>query len=150
MCEFISWIEHNGKILFLSDKELKTKRGYKLKEYLGDKLADDVSGHGAIAWYYKLPERNNGIHRECEDFSSPTNFPPVIVKAIKSGVFTEIGICKEILTKPAWAQYAAVEKPALAQYEAVRKQALAQYDAVRKTAFWDLAAQPIKRIDAWK
>ena len=52
MCEFISWIEYKGEILFLTDDELETKEGKDLKKYLGSSYYTDIVGHGAIVAYY--------------------------------------------------------------------------------------------------
>ena len=101
MCEFISWIEYKGEILFLTKNELETNRGKALRKHLGTQLENDVKGHGAIEWYYNM-EPNSGLHRECTDFSSPDNFPRPIVSALKKGAFCGIGISEQLLTKPAF------------------------------------------------
>jgi len=84
MCEFISWKEmEDGRILFLtSDLIFNSKRGKELQRYDGTK--EDWLGHGAIQYYFELNGRD-GVDRECDDFSSPNNFPPEIVTAIKAG-----------------------------------------------------------------
>ena len=111
MCDFISWIEYKGDVLFLTKKELGTSRGRALKKYLGSQYENDVKGHGAIEWYYKL-KPNSGLHRECVDFSSPDNFPKEIVSSIKKGDFCGIAIVEQLLTKPAVAEYEKVKQPA--------------------------------------
>ncbi len=49
MCDFISWVEKDGEVLFLTDKEVYSKRG---RELFGDCKDNDVLGHGAIRKYY--------------------------------------------------------------------------------------------------
>ncbi len=82
MCEFVSWAEYKGEIFFLTNKEMKSRRGKELITHTVDK--SDLVGHGAILWFYGLGRKTTAQH-ECEDFSSPDNFPPRIVDAIKSG-----------------------------------------------------------------
>lgn len=127
MCDFISWIEYKGEILFLTKHELETTRGKALRKHLGSQFKNDVKGHGAIEWYYKLKD-NVGAHKECEDFSNPKNFPAVIVKAIKAGDFCGIGIAENLLTKPAWAEYTKIQGQ----------------------AFWKLAKKKENRRKAWR
>jgi vacuolar-type H+-ATPase subunit E/Vma4 len=133
MCEFVSWIEIDGTNYFLTSKELKTKKGKELKQYLGSKYYEDICGHGAIDWYFEL--HGEGTHKECADFSSPKNFPNDIVKTIKSGSFLGIGITRQILTGPAWAEYEKIRGTALAEYEKIRGTALAEYEKISGPAW---------------
>ena len=165
MCEFISWIEYGGEVLFLTKNELNTNHGQALRKYLGTQYEQDVKGHGAIEWYYKL-KPNSRRHKECTDFSSPKNFPKEIVNAIKKGNFGGIGIAEQLLTQPAWAEYKKVrqaafteyekaalaeyEKAALAEYEKVRQTAWAEYEQIRQTAFWKIFKSKKNRIPAWR
>ncbi len=81
MCDFISWIEKNDEILFLTyDDVYNTKRGKELREFSESK--DDLVGHGAIEFYYDI---GRGKHCECTNFSTPSNFPSKIVEAIIGG-----------------------------------------------------------------
>ena len=132
MCDFISWIEHQGDIYFLTNQELNTKEGRELKEYLGTAFYDDIKGHGAIDRYWGLKDK--GIHGECTDFSTPDNFPPVIVEAIKKGLFEGIGAAEGILTPTAWAEYKKAEQAVWAEYEKVQQAAMAEYKKVQQPA----------------
>jgi len=130
MCHFISWIDLNKKIYFLDDLKLNTKDGRKL---LGVEYRDDILGHGAIRHYY--PElKSKGKDYECDDFSSPDNFPIEIVEAVKKGLFRGFSVAPSILTKPARAEYEKIEKPARAEYQAIEKSARAEYQAIEKSA----------------
>jgi hypothetical protein len=152
MCEFISWIELDGKVFFLSNDELNTKAGRKL---IRKCKPEDLYGHGSIREYY--PElKSCGKNRECTDFSKPENFPPVIVKAFKAGRMSEFGrIPKCVLTEEAlaeyekingaalaesaWAEYekingAALAESAWAEYEKINGAALAEYQKIKGTA----------------
>jgi len=96
MCNFVSWIEHEKHVYFLDDDKLNTKSGRALIKYLGTKYREDIPGHGAIRHYY--PElKNQGINKECEDFSTPKKFPKQIVSAIKKGKMSLIGLPKELV-----------------------------------------------------
>ena len=127
MCEFISWIEYKGEVLFLTKNELETSRGKALKKHLGSQFNNDVKGHGAIKWYYKM-KPNSGGHKECTDFSVTKNFPKEIVSAIKKGNFGGIGIAEQLLTQPAWAEY----------------------EKIKQTAFWKLFQSTKNRVTAWR
>jgi len=85
MCDFVSWIEYNDQLYYLTKDCLKDRR---IKEI----YSVDISGHGAIAAFYDI---QCGCFRkeckECTDFSSPKNFPAEIVATIKNGEFRGIG-----------------------------------------------------------
>jgi len=156
MCEFVSWIEFEGNEYFLQNSDLETKEGRKLIKYLGDQIKEDLPGHGAIRYYY--PElKDRGINKECTDFSTPKNFPYKIVKLIKAGKMSRIGICLDVLNKegkkaykkvkaeaweaykkveaPAWEAYKKVEAPALEAYKKVKAPALEAYKKVEAPAW---------------
>ena len=58
MCEFISWVEKDEKVFFLTDKEVFSSYG---KEKLKGCKDNDFIGHGAIRKYYDL---KGGADRE--------------------------------------------------------------------------------------
>jgi len=168
MCNFISWIEHKGNVYFLDDSKLNTRQG---KELLRPEYISDLSGHGAIRHFYsELGDK--GINRECENFTTPNNFPPVIVSAIKKGKFINFGICLNILTQPARAEYEKIEQPARAEYEKIKQPAWAEYEKItqsawaeyekikqpawaeyekiKQPAFWRIARKKENRINVWK
>ncbi len=171
MCEFISWIEYKKEILFLTKYELETVQGKKLRKYLGTQYENDIKGHGAIEWYYKL-KPNSGRHKECTDFSLPDNFPKPIAAAIKKGLFCGIGIAEQLLTKPAWAEYEKIALAALAEYkkialaalaeykkialaalaeyEKIAQAAWAEYEKIAQPAFWKIFKTKKNRIKAWQ
>jgi hypothetical protein len=130
MCHFVSWIEKDKDIYFLTANDLNTPEGRKLKKYLGDQYWEDIMGHGAIRQYYGLSE---GINKECTDFSNPKHLPDEIVKAIKCGAFRGIAIPDEpgqfLLSKP------------LADYEAKRDALDADYEAKRDPLYADFRAK---------
>ena len=138
MCEFLSWIKIENKVYFLTDIELKSERGKELKKYLGEKYDEDKKGHGAIRWYYSLPE-NVGENKENSDFSSPANFPVEIVKALKKGYFSKIGTAEKMLDLSALKKYEEIEQPAMKKYEEIRLR-----------EFWKLAKNPENRVEEWK
>ena len=170
MCEWVSWIEYKNELYFLTASDLRTKEGRALRLYLGPQFSNDIKGHGAIDRYYGL--KGKGTHKECTDFSTPSNFPPAIVNAIKKGHFCGIGLAESLLTAeasaeyekveyaawaeyekvraPAWAEYEKVRDEAWAEYEKVRASALAEYEKVRAAAFWKIFADPKNRAKAWR
>ena len=167
MCDFVSWIEHEEQVLFLTTDHLKDKKGRELKERIGS----DINGHGAIREYYDIGQ-GVGTERECTDFSTPDNFPPVIVEAIKQGKMRGFGHPEGLLCALAWAEYEKVRDAARAEYEKVcaparaeyvklhdaawaeyekvRDAARAEYEKVCAPAFWDLFADKRNRAEAWK
>ena len=86
MCDFASYLEYptdkGTKILFLTDADLKIWRNSKDQPKYPDK--SDNIGHSAIKLYYGITDER-GAEKEVTDFSSPSNFPPEIVNAIKTG-----------------------------------------------------------------
>ena len=165
MCEFVSWIEvktdEKTEILFLTyDDIFNTSRGLELINHTSE---DDLYGHGAISFYYQTVK---GKHKECTDFSSPANFPPEIVIALKAGLmrgivsYFPIGLLKAPLDAkykadraPLYAKYKADRDTLDAKYEADRAPLDAKYEADRDTLLdqqWDLFLDPDNRADAWK
>jgi hypothetical protein len=129
MCEFISWIEKDGHVLFLTANDIfNTQRGKELREYCQNR--HDWIGHGAIRFYYQL---ENGVERECTDFSSTNNFPAEIVSAIKSGAFRGLGTPCGLLNEQAYAEYKKIKQSAYAEYKKIQ-QAYAEYEKIQQSA----------------
>jgi len=158
MCEFVSWIEKDGKLYYLKAKQVfETTRGKQLQKWCGN--SDDYVGHGAIRYYYGFSESVGNDH-EGTDFSSPDNFPAEIVKAIKAGEFRGLAVAEKLLSQPAlaeyekvrqsaWAEYKKIRQSAWAEYEKVRQSAWAEYEKVEQSAFWDLFANSENRNPKW-
>ena len=174
MCEFISWIEHNGKNWFLTKNELSTPRGKELIGYCGD--TTDLTGHGAIKWYYKF---KGGFDKECTDFTDPRRFPPEIVVALKDELFEGVGVAPETLTKIARNKFDTTEQRAIEEYYEIEQRAIEEYrrtwkecckirqqpwkkyeEAIRQArkkynkkvqqTFWKLFKDPNNRAEAWR
>src|SRR3990167_2915671 len=156
MCQFVSWIEHDNKNYFLTEKDLVSKEG---RAFLKANGTVDIEGHGAIRALY--PELGGlGIDKEVSNFKSPENFPKDIVKAIKNGDFDGVGICLDILNsegtseynkirRPAWAEYNKINQSAWAEYEKINQSAWAEYEKIRQSAFWKIAKQKKYRVKEW-
>ena len=131
MCEFISWKSYEGKNYYLTNEDLETKAG---KELLKPEFVADICGHGAIEHYY--PElKGKGSNEECSDFSSPNNFPKEIVKALKQGKLTKIGIVLDILNDAGRQEYEKIEQSALAEYKKIQQPAYAEYEKIQQSAW---------------
>ena len=129
MCEFISWIEKDGKCIFLTGEDVfKTKRGKELQAHDG---TNDLDGHGAIRWYYNF---EGGLDKECTDFSTPDNFPLEIVKAIKSGKMRGLGIAEGLLTPKVITKYKRILQSALAEYDRMEQSAYAECKEIAQSA----------------
>ena len=138
LCEFISWIEYEGKEYFLKDKDLETREGKILLKEVG---RNDICGHGAIRNYYAGGKQNIGQNitrwgkeKECTDFSTPKNFPSSIVKCLKSGGMSKIGLPLDLLNDLGKAEYKKITNPALAEYNKIKDQALAEYKKIADPA----------------
>jgi hypothetical protein len=128
MCNFISWIEKDNNVLFLTSEDIfHTQRGKELQNYT---TPDDFVGHGAIRWFFNCA---GGENRECEDFSTPANFPDEIVRAFKLGKFRGLGIAKEVLILSALAEYEKVQQSAIAKVDKSRQEAWIECERVRQT-----------------
>ena len=135
MCEFISWIEYKGKLLYISNYELNTPDGKELCRKLNYNFYEEIKGHGAIREYFGLSSKQ-GKRMECTDFSDINNFPQEIVKKIILGEFSQIAIIPELLEQSAWYKYEKVRQPARDNYEKVEKSARDNYEKVKQSA-WD-------------
>ena len=142
MCHFLSWIVNKGELQFLTANDIfNTKRGRALQKHCGD--SSDYVGHGAIEFF---TETSGGEHFECEDFSSPKNFPEAIVAAVKAGAFAGLGCPEGLLNKKSQAEYNKVRGAALAECDKVRGAALAECYKVCNAAW---AECDKVRIAAW-
>lgn len=145
MCEFISWIETKDKIYFLTKKQMDSPRGEALKlRFPGE---GELIGHSAIRAYYEI---DTGEEKECTDFSSPDNFHPEIVTAIKRGEFRGMATPKQLLTEQALAEYEKILQPAWDEYAKIRQPARAEYEKILQQAFWDLFEIPENRTELWR
>ena len=135
MCEFLSAVKGKTKTgrdkwYFLTHALIHgTPRGELLQQKYG---GDDLIGHSAIREFFHL---RSGDNWECTDFSTPANFPPIIVKAIKDGEFKGLGTPPRLLSGPAGAEYEKVQQAAVAQYEKVRQAAVAECEKVQQPAW---------------
>ncbi|MFA5429874.1 MAG: hypothetical protein WC329_01790, partial [Candidatus Omnitrophota bacterium] len=136
MCEFLSAVKtkdknDKDKYYFLTyDLIHNTPRGKLLQKKYG---GDDLIGHSAIREFFNLRE-GRGENWECTDFSSPKNFPIIIVKAIKRGEFQGFGQPEGLLTQPAYAEYEKITQQADAEYEKITQQAYAEYEKITQQA----------------
>ena len=93
MCGFLSWYRRaDGQVDFLTNADLPRA------EALGI-IPEDFLGHGALAAVrgWAVDNQPVGQGKECTDFSSPTNFPPEIVRALKTGQMTYAPVPLELL-----------------------------------------------------
>ena len=138
MCDFMSWIEYNGELYYLTDKQLKDKRGLKLKKYIQQDYKEEIIGHGAIRYYYDIPN-GKGKNVECTDFSTQKIFPEEIRKKLKLGMITQFGLDCRMLSQSA-----------LAEYKKIWQFSSAEYEKIRLPAFWDLFKVKKNRSKGWK
>jgi hypothetical protein len=78
MCDFISYIECDDHICYLTDKDVYSKEGKKLLEGCRD---NDLLGHGAIRKYFYL-NPTQGKRYEHRDFWNKEKFPKEIADKI--------------------------------------------------------------------
>ena len=147
MCEFVSWKEVDKDVFFLTNKDLKPRKLKEYKEY-NSNWREDLCGHGAIDWFY--PEiKGNGKHKECTDFSTPDNFPPLVVEAIKNMEMTNIGFSLGLLNDKGKAEYLKIEQPARTEYEKIQQPAWAEYLKIQQSDMWKLFRQKKYRNPKW-
>ena len=155
MCEFVSWIEFKEKNYFLTDKDLESKEGKSLLKYLGNSWREDIKGHGAIRAYFNGGNQELGKklqwgkEKENTDLSSPDNFPPQIVLAIKEGRMSRIGMSLDLLNDKGEKEYNKIKDQALAEYNKITDQAWAEYNKIKDQAFWEIFSQKKYRNPLW-
>jgi hypothetical protein len=94
MCEFVSWIEKDGKNYWLRDDEVRAK---------GWAMVDSV-GHGAIEKYFGI---SGGVHKETPEFP-----PKEVREAVNNGEMKEMmqaGGYKEVKFGDNWSNYATLD-----------------------------------------
>ena len=166
MCDFISWYEKDGAVIFLTDDDLATKEGKELRKYLGDQFTRDICGHGAIKKFYELKgwDFPDGMQqKECDDFSTPNNFPPQIIEAIKSCKLTQIGRppdsvllqrgIKAIQKDKGWQETDVKWREADTKWEeayAKWEEADTKWQEAYTNAFWEVFSDTKNRQKGWR
>ena len=138
MCEFISWIEKNGRLYYLTDEIIAERLGEFKAHNSGWRV--DLLGHGTIRWWFGLKYRE-GMDKECTDFSSPMHFPEEIGVNIKAGRMTYASIPLGLLLPPLYANYEAKRDALEANYEAKRDALYANYEAKRAPLYANYEAK---------
>lgn len=77
MCEFISWIEKDGDLFYLTDREVFSEQG---KEILKGCKHNDYLGHEAIRLFYNI---KGGNDHECRDFWDINKLPKELANKVK-------------------------------------------------------------------
>jgi hypothetical protein len=84
VCEFVSWIEKDGTVLYLTDTDVYSSFGRSKLRGMRD---NDVLGHGAIRQFYDVSDA--GVSKERVRFWG-RDVPKEIRDAIKSGAMTRM------------------------------------------------------------
>jgi hypothetical protein len=164
VCEFLSAIKTKSKTgrdkwYFLThDLIHNTPRGEIIqKKYKGD---GELIGHSAIREYFEL-RSGTGENWECSDFSTPDNFPTVIVKALKRGEFKGFNVPaglllqtkRDAIDKEYQPKQDAIYKEYQTKRDAIDKEYQPKQDAIDKEyqdSLWDLFAIPENRVEVWR
>jgi len=77
MCELKSWIEKDGKVLHLTDIDLRDKT---IKERLKGCAPEDLIGHGAIRKAFNI---EGGEQKEVKEFWTLSLFPKEIQSTLR-------------------------------------------------------------------
>ena len=148
MCQFASTKKIGDEHYYLTSSDLRGKRFEEFKKY-NARWQDDIMGHGAIEFFY--PElKGKGVHWECDDFSSPKNFPQCVVEDIKKGKFEGLGVCVGILNERGREEYKKIEQSAREEYNKIEQSAWREYNKIKQSAFWKIAKQAKYRRKEWK
>ena len=138
MCEFLSAVKGKTKTgkdkwYFLThDLIYNTPRGEIIqKQFPG--IDGEVLGHSAIRAYFEI-RSGEGENWECTDFTTPDNFPAVIVKAIKRGEFRGFGNPVGLLKAQADKTYQEAKAPADKAWQEAKAQADKTYQEAKAQA----------------
>jgi len=157
MCEFFSWIEHEGKNYYINNDCLKDGR---LEKHLGKYFKNEVIGHGVIDFYFNL--KGVGIHKEINNFDSLYMLPKEMVQDLKNMNFTQVvGFIPDVLTdeakkeyneivSKAWEEYNEIVSKARKEYDEIESKAYKEYDEIASKSFWNLFKVPNNRIEIWR
>ena len=128
----LSWKEVNGKLYYITYKDLQTERGKDLLVQLRSKLRTFETdnelyfGDDAIDWYHMLDD--SGMYRWSSDFSRPSNFPQEVVEGIKCGEFKLVTLCPEILNIEARINYSKELSKLYAECKSITNTAEIRYE----------------------
>ena len=79
MCEFVSWVEWNNKLYYLTDAEVFSDLG---REKLAGCKDNDYLGHNAIRKFWGIPDKE-GTNCEIQNFWELDKLPKEISDKIK-------------------------------------------------------------------
>ena len=134
MCEFISWVEKEGRVYFLTQDLIhNTPRGDEIQRRFPG--SGEIIGHAAIRAYFELDE--SGVSKEQTDFGTPNNFPPVIVEAIKKDELRGDGFPQGLLLTNLYDDYKTKRKLIDDDYEVKRKPIYDDYETKHKLIYDD-------------
>lgn len=122
MSQFVSWINLNGANYFLTDRDLRGRRFNEYKRY-NKAWLDDITGHGAIRFFYPELGAVYGSECTCSFFKSPRNFPVSLVEAVKALQMTRFDSIDAALTSRALDRYLRIEQPLKAEYNRIKNTA---------------------------
>jgi hypothetical protein len=149
MCDFLSWIEKDKKLFYLTaDQIYNTPQGEILRKQVGSNNAEDFYGHEAIRKYYG--DFTGGDEKGCRDFSTPDKFPKVIIKAIKRGDFRGLANPEGLLTASAYKAYSKAIASAYKAHNEVTASAYKAYSKAIASAFWGSFAKLKNRNLLWR
>jgi len=86
MCEFLSWIEHEGTLLYMDNKTLRDSYTRKI---VRTARHNDVLGHGFIREVYDLTV-HEGVEHENRDIWDTKRYPEEIREKLEAGEFSEL------------------------------------------------------------
>ena len=81
MCRFLSWIEYDKQLYYITAAELKSEKGKDLLKESGSK--DDIWGHGFIRNYYGLTP-SQGKDFEINEFNKFSELPKELKEKTKN------------------------------------------------------------------
>jgi len=87
MCRIISWIEVEGKNLYMDNESLRDSYARELIKETG--RTSDVVGHGFVRKYYNIPE-GKGKEFEVDDFWNYEKLPEEIANKFRNNEMDEL------------------------------------------------------------
>ena len=95
--KFMAWLENpkTKEVRFMTKQLLASEEGRNLRRYVNVTKAITpevcVTDHGATEFVYDM-KPYAWTHKECTDFSTPTNFPKEVAEAIKENRVATEGV----------------------------------------------------------
>ena len=142
MCKFISWVDVDGTLFYITDDDVNTSNYQELLRKCGNN--DDSLGHGFLREYFQLGGK--GIDKEVNNLTYIHLLPKQIISDIKKCKFEYITSIPDLLNGSAREEYDKKIRSAREEYDKIERSAWKEYIKIEELAIKESAKEEYDKI----